>query len=141
MKKIISKLSVVFLALVLVFCCSCSKETLVIKETDTYIVITASETLIDQDEELTLIDYMLKLKDKGELEFEVSGGMITSINGIDNPADYSSCWMLYTSDTDNANNAWGTIDYKGNIYGSSMLGAEQLNVKIGCIYIWVYQSF
>jgi hypothetical protein len=67
--------------------------------------------------------------------------MITSINGIENPADYSSCWMLYTSDEDNANAAWGTVEYEGKEYGSAISGAETLKIKADKLYIWVYKSF
>ena len=81
------------------------------------------------------------LKDDGKLSFELDNGMVSSVNGIDNPADWSSCWMLYTSDVDNANSGWGTIDYNGKVYGSAILGAELLTVKDGCLYIWVFQSF
>jgi hypothetical protein len=49
--------------------------------------------------------------------------------------------MLYTSDSDNSNVAWGEIEYDSNVYGSAILGAEMLTVKDGCLYIWVYQSF
>ena len=96
---------------------------------------------MQMDENSTLIDYMLSLKEDGKLEFEMTDGMITSINGIENPADWSSCWMIYTSDSEYANEEWGTIDYNGKIYSSAILGAEYLPIKNGCLYIWVFQSF
>ena len=68
-------------------------------------------------------------------------GMITSINGIENPADFSSCWMLYTSDVENSNTAWGTVEYQGVKYGSAISGAETLKIKPDQLYIWVFQSF
>ena len=49
--------------------------------------------------------------------------------------------MLYTSDSENANEAWGIVEYEGKNYGSATLGAESLPVKSGAIYIWWYQSF
>ena len=91
--------------------------------------------------DMVLIDYMQQLKDKGELEFAIENGMIKSINGIDNPADYSSCWMLYTSDGENSNAAWGTVEYEGKEYGSAVSGAETLTIKADQLYIWVFQSF
>ena len=109
--------------------------------TDDYIAIKATEELMAGAADMTLMDYMEELKNKGELEFAVSDGMITSINGIDNPADFSSCWMLYTSDTENANNAWGTVEYEGKEYGSAMSGAEMLKIKADQMYIWVFKSF
>ena len=48
--------------------------------------------------------------------------------------------MLYTSDENNANNAWGTIEYKGKVYGSALFGAETLIVKDGYTYVWVFKS-
>ena len=110
------------------------KEPLVIFDSDTTIVIRCEET----DGETTLADYMAELKTAGEIEFTIENGMITSINGIENPADYSSCWMLYTSDADNANSAWGTVLYDGVEYGSAILGAESLKIKADNIYIWVF---
>ena len=110
------------------------KEPLVIFDSDTTIVIRCEET----DGETTLADYMAELKTAGEIEFTIENGMIISINGIENPADYSSCWMLYTSDADNANSAWGTVLYEGVEYGSAILGAESLKIKADNIYIWVF---
>ena len=115
----------------------CRAEPLVIKDSDTYIVIKTT----GEKEDLYLIEYMEKLKAKGELEFTVWDGMITGINGIENPADFSSCWMLYTSDEECSNAAWGTIEYKGKEYGSAISGAETLKIKPDQMYIWVYKSF
>jgi hypothetical protein len=115
---------------------SCTQEPLVICDSETTIVIRCEET----DGEKVLIDYMNELQAEGKLEFAVEDGMITSINGIENPADFSSCWMLYTSDADNANSAWGTVLYKDVEYGSAILGAESLKMKEGCIYIWAFKE-
>lgn len=138
-----TKTAAKILFLVLAMCASvflltgCQSEKLVIKDSDTYIVVkTPGET-----KDMVLMDYMQTLKDQGELEFVIQNGMITSINGIDNPADYSSCWMLYTSDADNANAAWGTVEYEGKEYGSAVSGAEALKIKPNQLYIWVYKSF
>jgi hypothetical protein len=109
--------------------------------TNDYIAIKATQELMDGATDMTLMDYMTKLKEKGDLEFAISDGMITSINGTENPADYSSCWMLYTSDADNANSAWGIVEYEGTEYGSAISGAETLKLKPDQLYIWVFQSF
>ena len=119
----------------------CKSEPLVIKDSDTYIVIKTTKEAIGDKTDMLLIDYMAQLKEKGELEFVVENGMITSINGIANPADYSSCWMLYTGDAENSNVAWGTVEYKGVEYGSAISGAETLKIKADQLYIWVYKSF
>ena len=138
MKKV---LSVLMVLVMLVGLTACKGEKLVIKDSDTYIVVKTTAKAMDGATDMTLMDYMSKLKDKGELEFTISDGMITSINGIDNPADYSSCWMLYTSDADNANAAWGTVEYEGQEYGSAISGAETLKIKADQLYIWVFKSF
>lgn len=96
---------------------------------------------MDITDTTTLVDYMNSLKDDGQFTFEINNGMVSSVNGIDNPADWSSCWMLYTSDSDSSNTAWGTIEYNSNVYESAVLGAESLIIKDGCMYIWVSQSF
>ncbi len=131
---------------VLILACSlllpgCKEEPLVIKDSDTYIVIKTTEESLDGRTDMLLIDYMNELVQKGELTCTISDGMITSINGIENPADFSSCWMLYTSDTENANSGWGTVEYEGVEYGSAISGAEVLKIKPGQLYIWVFKSF
>lgn len=142
MKKILTLMLSLFLVVTLCICVGCTnKERLVIKESDTFIVITVSKDQMQITSNSTLVDYMESLKDDGKLDFEISGGMVSSVNGIENPTDWSSCWMLYTDDIGNANYAWGEIEFNGKVYGSSIFGAEMLKIKDGCVYIWVYQSF
>ena len=134
------------LILALVLACfmlltGCQKEPLVIKDSETCIVIKPTKESLEGKTDMLLIDYMNKLAEEGQLTCSISNGMITSINGIDNPADFSSCWMLYTSDADNANSAWGTVSYEGVEYGSAISGAEALTIKADQLYIWVFQSF
>lgn len=134
------------LLLVLMLACSmlltgCQKEPVVIKDSETCIVIKVTKEAMDGNADMFLIDYMNKLSEKGELACTISDGMITSINGIENPKDFSSCWMLYTSDAENSNSAWGTVQYDGVEYGSAISGAEVLKIKEGQLYIWVFQSF
>ena len=143
MKKLVNTLVFLLLfATMLAFAgCLAKKEPMVIKESDTYIVIHVSSEQMELTDTTTLVEYMNALKEDGALDFEMSNGMVSSVNGIENPADWSSCWMLYTSDTDNANTAWGEVEYKGEVYGSAILGAETLTVKDGCLYIWIFQAF
>jgi hypothetical protein len=140
MKKLLKSASALTLLIVLLIgtlaMSSCKKDPLVIFDSDTTIVIRCEET----DGDTTLMDYMNALKVDGELDFTVENGMITSINGIENPADYSSCWMLYTSDGEMANSAWGTVLYNDAEYGSAILGAGELKIKEGCLYIWVFKE-
>ena len=139
MKKLLLTLLTFVLLFSMVACGN--GETHVIKETDEKIIITISSKQMELKDDTTLIEYMQSLKNDGELEFEIANGMITSINGIANPADWSSCWMLYTNDTELSNSAWGTAEYNGETFGSAIVGAEALIVKDGYKYIWYYQSF
>ena len=144
MKNTTKRLSCLLTALLLVCAVllpGCQSEPLVIKDSETCIVIKPTKDSIGDAAELFLIDYMDKLAQEGELTCTISNGMITSINGIENPADFSSCWMLYTSDAENANAAWGTVEYEGVEYGSAISGAETLKIKADQLYIWVFQSF
>ena len=109
----------------------------IISKTDTMVVIKVNET----EGFATLLDAMTYLKDEGELVFEITGGMVSSIEGKENPADWSACWMLYTSDAEMSNTEWGSITYDGNTYGSAILGAESLTVSVGAYYIWSYDTF
>ena len=86
-----------------------------------------------------LSDVMGYLQAMGELVYSKdASGMITGINGKENPADWSYCWMLYTSDTELSNNEWGSVEYEGEMLGSAMLGAESLPIAVGEIYVWSY---
>lgn len=145
MKKQVKKILSCLLAMLLIagtlLLSGCQREPLVIKDSDTCIVIKTTQEVLEGNADMLLIDYMNKLVDKGELICTIKDGMVTSINGIDNPADFSSCWMLYTSDADNSNTAWGTVEYNGVEYGSAISGAESLKIKPDQLYIWVFQSF
>ncbi len=139
MKKTTKILAILLLAFSLLLT-GCKEEPLVIKDSDTCIVIKTTEESMGGKTEMLLVEYMESMREEG-LEFEVKDGMIVSINGIENPADYSSCWMLYTSDAENSNASWGTVEYEGNEYGSAISGAETLKIKANEIYIWVFKSF
>ena len=103
------------------------------------VVITATNESFDFNNK-KLIDYMTYLQDEGDLTYEISNdGMLTSINGTSNTTN--SYWMLYTDDTENSNEAWGTYEHEGKTYFSAVAGANDLAIKEGCIYIWAYQTF
>ena len=107
------------------------------QNTDT-VVITADFNEYDLQDK-TLKDLMDILVENGELEFESANGMINSINKVSNT---TNCfWMLYTDDTELSNEAWGTTEYNGKTYASAIYGYEQLPLKDGCTYIWVYEQF
>ena len=132
------KITSLFVSLLLVFSAmlfvSCGKD----KDVDP-VVIDLGGVEVSGGE--TLLDIMEALEEEGELSFKCTDGMITSINGTANAVTYNPCWMLYTSDEENANTAWGTFEHNGETLGSAVVGAESLVVKTGEIYVWVYQSF
>lgn len=140
-KKILSCALAIMLLACTVLLSGCQSEPLVIKDSETCIVIKTTTQAMDGKTDMLLIDYMEQLVNEGKMTCTISNGMVTSINGIDNPADFSSCWMLYTSDAENANAAWGVVEYNGVQYGSAISGAETLKIKPDQLYIWVFQSF
>ena len=99
------------------------------------------EALNNDEMSYTLMNVMQLAKDCGEWTYEVSGGLVTSIEGKENAADFSSCWMLFTSDAEMANTEWGTITLGEQTLGSAILGAEALTVLEGATYVWSYESF
>ena len=137
-RKIIVVLSFLFLFVL----CGCQPSGLShakygVESTENVVVITVEEV----KDAKSLMDVMEQAKADEKLAFEVSNGMITSINGKVNPADWSYCWMVYTSDTSMANTEYGTYEYEGQILGGAVLGVEALPVVDGGIYVWVYQKF
>ena len=143
MKRKFYSIVTLFLTVVMSVCmfAACDKEgsakAEVVSKTDTMVVIKVNET----EGFATLLDAMTYLKEEGELSFTVSGGMVSSVEGKENAADWSACWMLYTSDTEMSNKEWGTITYEGNTYGSAILGVESLQVSIGEYYLLSYDTF
>ena len=89
----------------------------------------------------TLLEVMSEMEENGEFSYKVKDGMIVEINGTENDLDYNPCWMLYTSDQENSNTAWGEYEYNGETLGSASVGADSLIVKSGEAYVWVYQEF
>ena len=114
-----------------------TKKAEVEKTTDTMVAIRVLKT----EGEETLMSVMEALQEEGAMRFIVQAGMVTSINGKANPVDFSSCWMLYTSDAELSNSEWGELDYNDEKLGSAVVGADVLPVAEGEIYVWFYQSF
>jgi len=141
MKKFKSCIAIIALVIAMILCVGCDpKDPIVIKESDTFIVINVTSEQMTISGDTKLVDYMEMLKTKELLDFKIKDGMITEVNGIENPADWSSCWMIYTNDTATSNPAY-SIEYNGKKYASANYGAESLVIKDGCTYIWYYQSF
>ena len=108
----------------------------VLSAEDTHLLITA-----DADASGTLMDLMQEKAAEGEFTYTVADGMITSINGIENPAVWSYCWMIYTTDSEFSVVAYGQYKLNGTVYTSAAVGAEVLPVKGGEKYLWVYVAF
>lgn len=142
MKRKINGILTLLFFLVLSACClfGCGKgeATAVVKEsTETRVVIEVNEA----EENATLLSVMEKLQKEEKISFTLSGTMVASVNGKENTADFSSCWMLYTSDTEMSSAEWGTIEYDGKTLASAIIGADTLTVVSGAVYIWEYQTF
>ena len=109
------------------------------------VVKTSNDTVVIKVDEVngdvTLLTVMQALKEGNQLDFNVENGMVTKINGVKNVSDFSTCWMLYTSDTELANSSWGTILYEDQVLGSAITGAKDLLVIEGALYVWNYKSF
>lgn len=131
------KFFVLIASLIAVFACCFAVACNGNKESDT-VVITANDSSFDFDGK-TLKDYMDDLQEKGKLTYSINNGMVTAINGKSNTTN--SYWMLYTNDSENSNESWGTLEYGGVIYGSATSGAETLALKENCVYVWAYQTF
>lgn len=116
-----------------VLCFACGKSADGVKP----LVIVADENAAGK----TLLEVMSEMEENGEFSYKVKDGMIVEINGTENDLDYNPCWMLYTSDQENSNTAWGEYEYGGETLGSASVGADSLIVKSGEVYVWVYQEF
>ncbi|MBQ0099873.1 MAG: hypothetical protein KBS91_04950 [Firmicutes bacterium] len=138
MKKFISVLVLITFVFSL-FACE-SKVPKVIQDSETCIVISTFDCDYTITDKSTLLDYMNYLKNSGEIDFELNGTMLQSINDTENKSDFSYFWALYTSDKDNSNDAWGTVVYNEEIYGSAIFGVDTLRIKENCLYIWLYQE-
>lgn len=140
MKKLFAAAFAAILALSAFAFTACAPKTVVVDEETQYIIIKPDSKILELTSETTLLDYMAVLKERKEIDYTVDNGMVMSINGTENPADWSSCWMLYTDDTENVNPSL-TIKYNEKSYSQTNFGAGEVIAKAGCTYIWVYQSF
>ena len=93
-KRIVCALLLVAVLAGMLSLSGCKSEPLVIKESDTCIVLKVTKEVVSGSTDMVLIDYMDQLVKEGKLTCTIENGMVTSINGIDNPADFSSCWIL-----------------------------------------------
>lgn len=141
MKKLLSFTLVICLILACSISASCkdssaSANATIVYSSETMVVIKVDEV----SGNATLIHALDSVKGDN-FNYEISGGMITSVNGVQNKADWSFSWMLYTNDADFSNTTWGTVTYNQMTFGSATLGAQDLPVASGFYYILNYTSF
>lgn len=110
------------------------------------VAFTVTKDVMPLTDATSLFDYMQKLQEKGKLTFEVADGFITKVNGVENPADYSSCWMMYTDlgvldGVSYSNAEWGTYTYGEKTYNSAAYGVTALPAVEGYTYILHYDTF
>ncbi len=137
MKKTIRRICLLMLTCIVAFGLVACKKSKNVKIDGDFVVIVADQEKFEQGD--TLKSYMELLQEEGQFTFVISDGMVTSIDGKSGGAN--EYWMLYTDDEANANEAWGICEYDGKTYKSVTLGAEALEVKDGCTYIWYLQAF
>ena len=121
------------------FCVGCTptegvkvQATVQVTETEIAIVVESVEG------DAKLMDAMKALREEGKLTFVADGqGMIQSINGKENAADWSQYWALYISDAELSEMSYG-IEWNGQQLGFSNFGADALPVVEGGVYVWVY---
>ncbi len=109
-----------------------SKKAEVVSKSDTMVVIQVNKT---KDFE-TFLDVMNYLKEKGKLNFELSGGAVSSIEG--KSASNTASWALYSSDSENSDVSWGKVTYEGTICGMVSVVLEELPVVEGAYYVWKF---
>ena len=135
-KRALALFSTLVLSCALLFSFVACQKT--VKVDGDYVIITAQKV----EENETLEEYMLSLQADGKLTVETQdggyGAFIVSVNGKANSTN--SYWMIYTSDSENADAA-NNAEYDGKLYGSASVGISSLIVKEGETYILYYQTF
>ncbi len=146
MKRKINSIVTLFLTVMLFLCFfACQKkefdvETAAVSydETEKVLVLDLTNANVT---EYSLQEVMQDLQSAKKFTFIEENGMIFSINGVENPVDWSYCWMLYPSDEEVSTAEYGTFTYQGKTYNQAAFGAADLKVKSGEIYLWWYQGF
>ena len=146
MKKTMQMVSVAAVVMAMAFAasaCNFNASTGYVKgdlleNSDTMVVM----SVVEEEGNMYVIDLMKDLQKAGKITYELSAdGFIESINGKANAADFSSCWMLYTSEDDLSSEEYGYIEYKGEKLYGALFGASQMPLDDGELYVWSYVSF
>jgi hypothetical protein len=90
------------------------------------------------------IDALKQLQETNKLDFEISGGMIVSVNGKENVVESANSgysWMIYTSNSELSYPEYGSKTYKNTVCYSAAFGAEGLVVQAGETVILSYDKW
>ena len=125
--------------------CNFPDATQSVESTQIELVTSTQDTVVISVKEVTgaptLYEVMLTLKGSGEFDFvsedSAWGQSIVSINGVANPADWSSYWASYTTDEENGTDEL-TVD--GVTWYYSAAGISSLKVKAGCSYMFKFEK-
>ncbi len=107
-------------------------------------------TATDVEGNVSLYDALVQLREEERVAFDGYTGdygfTITAVNGIENTADWSSCWMIYTDLTEYegvlyATTEYGTFTYGETTYAQASYGASSLPVIKGYTYALHYDTF
>lgn len=138
MKRIIS----IFLSIALLCACTifsgCNKNAQEVE-------ITIEQKYLNNDN--TLYDYMLTLKQNKKLDFKCESGaygmFILEMNGVSNGFGGNPCWMVYTDakEWQDLSEWGGTVVENGVEYRSTSVGISSIKVKVGQKYIFKLVKF
>lgn len=139
MKKFLKSLCVAILIISAICMCSC-KETQSESNYVYPVVIVADSGVCEITSTTTLGKYMQKLQISGCIDYVSNNGMYEGFLNKNNDATTNTYWMLYTDDAEFGDETWGVFDYGNKKLLSATVGADQLIVKQGCYYVWVYKT-
>lgn len=144
-RKIINFLSLFSVCLLLASCSIFGvkngeiKSAKVLEKSENLVVIQVKEC----GEGATVFNAMQWLKEKGELDFtsesSAYGESLLSLNGKENPADWSFYWQFYVCD-EAQGNVDSTYDYQGTTCYYANAGISGITVKEGGVYLWIFEK-
>lgn len=112
-----------------------------VKSTEDVVAVTVSGKVMDLDGK-NLVDYLNKLQSDDKFSYSADNGYVTTVNG--KTADYQkdrTSWMMYTSDKEMGNEAWGTYEFEGQTYYSAIVGINDYPLAEGTVILFVFCHF
>ncbi len=106
-------------------------------------------TATDVEGNVSLYDALVQLREEERVAFDGYTGdygfTLTAVNGIENKADWSACWMIYTDLTEYGGVIYATPEYTftygDKTYAQATYGASSLPVVAGYTYALHYDTF